>query len=57
MVHSRDTAVLLERNFEVSAQAAEHSERWPVPQAAMFITVASSLCWVGIIALARWLIG
>ena len=32
-------------------------ERWPVPHAIMFITVASVALWVLIIAAASWLIG
>jgi hypothetical protein len=32
-------------------------ERWPVPQTAMLVTLASAGLWALILAAARWLIG
>jgi hypothetical protein len=44
--------------YEVlSALGAAESERWSLPQAAMFVTLTSAGLWALIIAGARWLIG
>ena len=38
------------------AWSEARDERWPAPQAAMLVCVASVLLWALLIALARWLI-
>ena len=44
--------------YEVpSAVGAAEDERWSPPQAAMFVTLASTGLWALILAGARWLIG
>ena len=39
-----------------AARDADH-ERWPIPQTAMIVTLASVVLWVLILAAARWLLG
>jgi hypothetical protein len=44
-------------SYQALTAASDDDERWPIPQAAMFVTLASAGLWALILAAARWLIG
>jgi hypothetical protein len=52
---ARERELVPLHTLEVEERQAD--ERWPVPYAMMFITVASVTLWALIIAAANWLLG
>ncbi|MCB1969892.1 MAG: hypothetical protein H6851_01010 [Geminicoccaceae bacterium] len=36
-----------------TSELPPQTERWPIPQAAMFIFTSASLCWIAIFAVIR----